>query len=237
MRRAGAANDRGELRRAVLAAVAGDILALPSVDVRRTAVDGVDGAGKTFFADELAAELERRGAAVIRSSVDGFHNPRDIRYRPGRSSPDGFFRDSFDYQTLIAELLEPLAPGGSGRYVRGVYDVERERSVPRVAEQATPGAILVLDGIFLHRDELVGFWDYSIWLEVPFDVSIPRGARRELGFSDPDPAAPSNRRYVQGQRLYLAECSPQRRATVVIDNSDLDRPFLKRRSKPAAPGR
>jgi uridine kinase len=213
-----------ETRTAVLAAVADDVLALPSTQWRRVAVDGVDGAGKTVFADELADALARKRASVIRASVDGFHNPREIRYRRGRGSPQGFFRDSYDYAQLIALLLRPLGRGGCGRFVRRIYDVDNETPVPHVFEQAEPGSILVLDGIFLHRDELVGFWDYSIWLHVPFDVAIPRGARRGTGFSDPDPAAASNRRYVEGQRLYLSTCEPLRRATVVIDNTDLGKP-------------
>jgi len=40
------------------------------------ATDGVDGSGKTTFADALALPISRRGRAVIRASVDGFHNPR-----------------------------------------------------------------------------------------------------------------------------------------------------------------
>lgn len=28
----------------------------------------------------------------------------------------------------------------------------------------SPGTVLVLDGVFLHRDELAGFWDFSVYL-------------------------------------------------------------------------
>jgi uridine kinase len=48
-------------------------------DVTRVAIDGVDGAGKTYFADELAEVLGASGRSVIRASVDGFDNPRSIR--------------------------------------------------------------------------------------------------------------------------------------------------------------
>ncbi len=57
----------------------------------RVAVDGVDGVGKTTFADKLGTAIERIGRPVIRSSVDGFHNPRERRYRRGRASPEGFY--------------------------------------------------------------------------------------------------------------------------------------------------
>ena len=41
-----------------------------------------------------------------------------------------------------------------------------------------------------------------------------------------DTIHPSLRRYVRGQQLYLAACSPRRRADVVIDNSDVERPRI-----------
>ncbi|HEY2776293.1 MAG TPA: hypothetical protein VGI77_00180 [Gaiellaceae bacterium] len=157
---------------------------------RRIGVDGVDGAGKTSLADELADRIEH----ATRIRVDDFLNPPEIRYRLGRDSPEGFFVDSFDY----------------------------DRFKGAIADANT--AVVIADGIFLHRDELVGLWDFSIWLEVPFGVSVPRGAARGYGFGSPDPEAPSNRRYVEGQRLYIESCDPRSRATIVVDNSDLARP-------------
>lgn len=47
-----------------------------SPGVTRVGIDGVDGAGKTCLADELAGVLQAQGAPVIRASVDGFHRPR-----------------------------------------------------------------------------------------------------------------------------------------------------------------
>jgi uridine kinase len=213
-------------RASLLAIVAEAILGLPRERVVRVAVDGVDGAGKTTFADELGRVLEANGRPTIRASVDGFHNPRSVRYRLGRASPEGFFVDSYDYATLRAVLLDPLGPGGSGRYRVAAFDHRTDRPVLAPLEQAAPGAILVLDGIFLHRPELRACWDYSIFLEVGFDVSIPRGAAR--GEGSPDPDAPENRRYVEGQRLYLRTCEPRRHTTVIIDNEDLAAPFVVR---------
>jgi uridine kinase len=204
--------------------VAEAVLALPTDHIRRVAIDGVDGAGKTRFADAVGAELTVRDAKVIRVSADGFLNPPRTRHRRGRDSPEGFYRDSYDYGRMVRLLLDPLSPRGNREYISGVYDIKREREVRRLPELADDDAILVLDGIFLHRDELVRYWDYSVWLEVPFEVSIPRAAKRDN--SDPDPRSMKNRRYVDGQRLYMAECHPRDRASVVIDNADVMNPVV-----------
>jgi hypothetical protein len=41
-----------------------------------------------------------------------------VRYRRGRSSPEGFWLDSFNYERLRADVLEPLGPGARGAIAR-----------------------------------------------------------------------------------------------------------------------
>ena len=84
--------------------------------------------------------------------------------------------------------------------------------------------MLVVDGIFLHRDELVDWWDISVFLDVPFAETFRRMAVRDG--CPPDPTDPANARYLEGQRLYLAQCAPQQRADV-----------RRRQLGPAAPDR
>lgn len=211
-------------RQLVLGTVADAILRLPAIHVVRVAVDGVDGAGKTVFGDELAQVLAAAGRGIIRASVDSFHNPRALRYRRGRQSPEGYFRDSYNYAQLAEVLLDPLSPGGSGRYRTAAFDHRTDQPVSAPEAQAAPGDILIFDGIFLHRPELRPYWDYSIFLEVGFDVSVPRGAQRDG--SAPDPQAPENRRYVEGQQIYLSAYEPRRSASIVINNETLLSPFI-----------
>jgi uridine kinase len=211
-------------RKQLLATIANNIQALPTTTTRRIAIDGVDGAGKTHLANELAEELEARGAPTIRASTDGFHNPPAKRHQQGRNSPVGYYQDSYNYEALTTHLLDPLSPGGDGRYIKEIYDVHQESPITPTIEEAPPAAILIFDGIFTHRPELTKYWDYSIWLEVPFTVSIPRGAQR--GYGHPNPTHESNNRYITGQQLYIAECSPAQRATITVNNTDLANPLI-----------
>src|SRR5919204_1789518 len=94
-------------RAAVIRELADRIEAVRRPHPVRVAIDGVDAAGKTTLADELAAVLRGRGREVIRASIDGFHRPRAERYRRGELSPEGYYHDSFDYDAVRETILGP----------------------------------------------------------------------------------------------------------------------------------
>lgn len=179
-------------------------------------VDGVDGAGKTCFADDLAIAIERLDRPVIRAGIDGFHNSRAIRYRRGKHDPEGFFLDSYDYDAFRRYLIDPFRTG-MPHVETARFDLETDSIITSARCAAAPNAVLLIDGIFLHRDELSDVWNFSIFLHVPFEISYARMALRDG--CDPDPMAVSNRRYHKGQQIYLETCQPSLRASVVIDNT------------------
>jgi uridine kinase len=213
-------------RRAVLARTAERVLGLRLDGVTRVAIDGVDGAGKTTFADELAEALVERGRRIIRAGLDHFHHPAVIRYRLGRNSSDGYFLDSFNYAGLRDALLDPLSPGGSLAYHYAIFDYRSDMPVYAPIREAQPGDILIFDGVFLMCPELRRYWDLVVFLDVAFQVSVPRLVERDPRLGPPDPEAPENRRYVEGQRRYLRECEPLLRANLVIDNTALAEPRI-----------
>lgn len=190
------------------------------------AVDGVDGAGKSVFAAELVAALRAEGRTVVAASVDGFHRPRDERYRRGRFSPEGFWADSYDYDAMRVDLLDPFAPAGSRRFRRAVRDVATDRALDLAHEVGSDDTVLVVDGIFLQRAELASWWDVTVYLQVGFEETYRRMAVRDG--CPAEPGDPANRRYLEGQLLYLAERDPAGRADVLVDNSDVRRPVLLR---------
>lgn len=210
----------------MLTAIAARLQQQVTGGVLRVGIDGVDGAGKTTFADKLAMILAGLQLPVIRASIDGFHNPRAVRYARGRGSAEGFYRDSFNLALFRSSLLDPLGPGGDWRYRRAAFDHRTDAAVDLPYESAVAGAILVVDGIFLHRPELRNDWDFSVFLDVPFSQSFRRMAARDG--SDPDPEAEANQRYRGGQLLYLSECDPRTSATVLIDYADFAAPKILR---------
>src|SRR5262245_32785925 len=142
------------LRAELLAKVAARLAALELGHPTRVGIDGCDAAGKTTFADDLGRAMGAQGRSAIRASIAGFHDPASVRYQRGRESGDGYFLDSFDNDAVIRELLDPFGPGGSLRYRRAVFDFRTDRAVDSPSLTAAVDAVLLFDGVFLHRDEL-----------------------------------------------------------------------------------
>jgi uridine kinase len=205
-----------------------DIIAISKNHPLKIAIDGVDAAGKTYLADELAEKLNTHDRQVIRASIDGFHNPIQKRTARGVLSPEGYYLDSFDYQGLMKYLLEPLGSGGDLIYRRRIFDYRSNSYVDSSMEKADPDSILIFDGVFLLRPEIRDHWDYSIFLMVSFEKSLERALVRDIDLfgSEEMVLQRYQSRYIPGQRIYLSQANPELWATVVIDNNDHALPKL-----------
>ena len=121
------------------------------------AIDGVDAAGKSILAKGLAEKLRAVGASVIEASIDGFHNPRAIRYKKGADSPEGYYRDSFNIAALKIMLLDPLKTGDL-RYKARAFDYTIDMGIISPIEVAESHTILVFDGVFSHQQGLTAYY-------------------------------------------------------------------------------
>lgn len=198
----------------------------------RVGIDGPDAAGKTTLAEELVAPLQRTGRTVIRASIDGFHNPAGIRHARGVSSSEGYYFDSFNYGVLVESLLAPLGPGGSRRFAKAVFDYRTNSAVPIETTLAEVNAVLLFDGVFLLRPELAASWDFTVFVDASFEITLARAQERDAAYlgSPEEVRKRYEQRYIPGQRLYFAKCHPRERAQVVIDNSDPSNPVIIRGS-------
>ena len=187
-------------------------------------IDGVDGSGKSIFAQDFARALRRIGRPAVVIHADDFLNLRAVRHRLGRDSPEGFWLHSYDYGALRRDVLEPLSSHGSGLYRNRSTDLNLDKWIEVDYEQALAETVVIVEGMFLHRDELVNFWTYSVFLDVPFIETAARMSRRDGSHADPQ--HPSMHRYVEGQRIYFRSCQPWTRATRIVDNADWNNPHF-----------
>ncbi|GGO60292.1 hypothetical protein GCM10010910_05350 [Microbacterium nanhaiense] len=190
------------------------------------ALDGVDGMGKSHLARELVELSEaEQGRPIVSVSIDGFHRPRHERLAAG-NGPEGFYHGSYRYDAFRENVVRPVQDGTPIR--PAVCDVAADEPVTPMPRDVPAAAIVLVDGIFLQRPELADVWDAVVWVDAPFEVTVPRGNARFPGRVNQDPESAANRRYVGGQRIYFDEARPAERATWVWDNTVLERPSLRR---------
>ena len=216
------------LRKNLIEYLARLILRIECNHPTRVAIDGIDTAGKTTLADEIAADLYTSEREVIRASIDGFHRPKKDRYRRGELSPEGYYNDSFDIEAIKQHLLLPLGPDGRGEYRTKIFDFRHDTPLVSPAAHASEDSILLFDGVFLLRPELKDLWDLSIFVQIDFSVSLQRALDRDLPLfgSKEEIIRRYEQRYIPGQRIYLRQAKPQRVADIIIDNNDPKNPTI-----------
>jgi uridine kinase len=205
--------------------------------VLRVAVTGITASGKSTLAVALTEGLTDLGRACFRLPVDGFHNPRAIRYRRGRESAEGYYRDAYDYALLVSRVLRPLGPGGTRSYVTQALDLATDAPVDAEPTVAPAGGIAILDGSFLLRPEIREWFDYRIFVQTSFEVAEERGVARDqesLG-GLVEARRLYRQRYHEAQRIYLREAEPLKYADALVVNDDVAHPILFTRSDRARP--
>ncbi|MEV7988407.1 uridylate kinase [Micromonospora sp. NPDC085948] len=212
---------RGELIERLAEAVGSVVVAHPT----RVAVDGPPAAGKTTLADELAVALRERGRDVIRATIDDFVHPRAQRYPRGEYSAEGCYYDTHDYDALNRVLLDPLGPRGDRRFQHAIYDHAADAVLSPPITTAPAAAVLVFDGVFLLRPELIDRWELRIFVSTALERTVDRAVRRERLVS---PRAAVERRwrerYIPSQQLYFAAARPAEHADIVVHNDEPELP-------------
>lgn len=232
---------RGELtklsknmnRSETISMIANAIIELPKGQPLRVAVNGRIASGKTTLATELATELRQNGYLAQHIGVDGFHNPRAIRYRQGRASARGYYEDAYDLDALRRLLLEPLGKPASTTeevwFVRTAsFDLETDTPFEAPLEPMSAEEILIVDGSFLLVPKLRSMWDYSVFIDVDREIGVERGASRDADYLNGIEEARRlhHERYQAACDLYLQENEPWEIADVIVENANFDEPSV-----------
>jgi uridine kinase len=219
---------RGELLSRLVEAVGSVTTAHPT----RVAIDGPPAAGKTTLGDELAVGLRAQGREVIRVSIESFLLPRSQRYRRGEYSAEGCYHDSFDFDALHRVLLDPLGPGGDRRFQQAVYDRRTDTALSLPVTTAPADAVLLFDGVFLLRPELIDRWDLRIFVSAAFEETLDRARTRDLALfgSATEVERRHRERYGPSQQFYFDTIRPTEHADFVVHNDVPQQPAWEART-------
>lgn len=194
-------------------------------------INGVDGSGKTHFSKELENYLSANtNRQIINASIDDFHNPKEIRYQKGENSPGGYYYDSFDLESFKKFLFTPILDGNS-KIKTKIFDHKSNNKVNEPFTIIDKDAIVIVEGVFLFRKELVDYFDLKIFIDVDFKYTVARAIERDK--KKKETLAEKEqvnekylKRYIPGQKLYLEDVKPIELADIVFDNTVFNEPVL-----------
>jgi uridine kinase len=176
-------------------------------------ISGIDCAGKSTLARTLARDLRAAGEDAVVIGGDDFNRPR-----PERSTFPAKDRDyGFDYAELVRKVLAPARRGERVEARLRVKDWGRDAWEERDSV-VEPGAVVLLEGVFLFTPEVVPFLDLKIWLDIGFDDALERALLRDadaMGGTDGVRERYATR-YFPGQRLHLERERPHEAADLVL---------------------
>jgi len=219
---------RDELLNSLAKAIGSVTIAHPT----RVAIDGPPAAGKTTLADELAVVLRAQGREVIRATIENFLTPRSQRFRRGEDSAEGCYHDSVDFDALHRVLLDPLGPGGGRRFQQAVYDKVTDTALSRPVTTARTDAVLLFDGVFLLRPELIDRWDLRIFVSAAFERTLDRARTRDQTAlrSAAEVERRYRSRYIPSQQFYFDTARPADHADIIVHNDDPCKPAWEARA-------
>lgn len=189
----------------------------------RIAVNGIEGTGKTVFAEKLTGFLLENDLNAMQVSIDGFHFNKAHRYRQGRNSAKGYYEDSYDEVTFVEKVL--LASQKTpATIVLASHDLESDQYLNESPITIADNTILITDGAYLFKTCFREHWDLKIYLKTDFGTAEKRGVARDansLGGAE-EAREKFKNRYHQASKMYISAHQPESVADVVIDNSNFD---------------
>lgn len=188
-------------------------------------INGIDTSGKTMFSKNLEKHLQALNYEVQMIHIDDFHNPKSIRYS-GEDEVSNYFYQSFDYNRLISEILNPMKYEKKLSKTYMALNLETDKHDLERIYKVTPNTIVILEGVFILRDEIRGFLDFSIFLSVPFEIVKERARKRDVPMYGEEILEKYDNKYIPTQKKYLEMFPPEILADIIIDNQDWNHPKI-----------
>ena len=159
------------------------------------ALSGPDCAGKSTLAVNAQEQLNQLGLGVTLLSIDAFLIPRHLR-TVNTPEPLEYFESAFDYAALVRTL--ETVKNGSSSVCSNSHD------------------IVLVEGVFLLRNELYDWWDLTIWIEVDASVIMDRALKRDKEYFGDEEAVRSvyQNRCLPAQAYHIRRDLPKQNADI-----------------------
>lgn len=175
------------------------------------AIDGLSGSGKTTMVEQLR-DLSKD---VVVFHIDDFIVERSKRYGTGESEAMEYYALQWDVDLLVKTLFKPLQERQT-KLTLPYYERDRDEVINRTVEIA-PNALVLIEGIFLLREEWRRYFDYIVYIDCPREVRYERALHRDTYIGDlAERLDKYTRRYWPGEAHYVKTINPKAKADHIV---------------------
>lgn len=179
-------------------------------------IDGLGGAGKSTISDSLYKSLTEEKYNVTLLHIDDFIHPKAIRYNDNYSEWECYYNLQWRYDYLIDKIITPIKNGTDINSEIELYD--KDNDTYYLSEINIPvGSIVIIEGVFLQRNELSNVFDYMIYIDIPEEIRLERVLERDGYIGDKEQIkAKYDNRYFPAEHHYTEIYSPSKKADYIV---------------------
>ncbi len=182
------------------------------------AVSGIDGCGKGWLTRKIVDDLQARGINAANINIDGWLNLPAKRFSD-KNPAEHFYLHAIRFDEMFAQLVLPLRDARSIR-VETDFAEETATAYRKQLYEFTDIDIIVLEGIYLLKQNFRQYYDLSIWIDCSFAKALERAlARGQEGLLPTDTIRAYETIYFPAQKIHFQRDDPQQAAAIIVDNN------------------
>ncbi|MFS0752104.1 kinase [Oceanobacillus sp. 1P07AA] len=175
-------------------------------------IDGLSGTGKTT----IVQKLKQNNPKYIVIHIDEYIVTSKNRYDTGYEEWYEYYQLQWDVQCIKKCLFEELHQNRTSLTLP--YNNREKDSIDKQQILLPRNCIVIIEGVFLLREEWKAYYDYTIFLDCPRNTRYQRALNRDTYIgSYADRMAKYKRRYWLAEDYYMNLQQPKSTANKVLD--------------------
>lgn len=142
--------------------------------------------------------------------------PKSYRYDGGDSSPDNYYRRNFNLSNIIDEIFNPVFERNVINKKIKLLNLDTDKFTVIKSYNIDQETIVIFEGVFLFRKELINYLDLKIYIDISFDEAKKRFIKRDLPLYGPSIYSKYQTKYFPAQRKYIKLINPINIADIII---------------------
>jgi uridine kinase len=175
-------------------------------DRRIIGIDGLSRSGKTTFVKQLSTVLKEESLQIFH--LDDFIVERAHRYNTDSEEWQEYFHLQWDVEWLTNHFFQKLKKVEEITlpFYNGLTDTHENKTI-----QLPKGGLIIIEGVFLQREEWKHFFDKIVYLDCPRKTRFNRESKETK-----KNISKFKNRYWKAEDYYINRYNPAELADIVI---------------------